>query len=85
MGPVASLLAMDRTTLTAALKALERRGLVNVRQDPDDRRSRILILTERGHKALLQAVPAWERTHRAVEDALATDPHELRKGLRSLV
>ena len=30
MGPVASLLAMDRTTLTAALKPLERRGLVKV-------------------------------------------------------
>src|SRR5271165_5651241 len=41
MGPVASLLAMDRTTLTAALKPLERRGLVKVLQDPSDRRSRI--------------------------------------------
>src|SRR6202035_5815768 len=45
MGPVASLLAMDRTTLTAALKPLERRGLVKVSQDPSDRRSRILALT----------------------------------------
>ena len=32
MGPVASLLAMDRTTLTAALKPLERRGLL---KNPD--------------------------------------------------
>src|ERR1700733_2686081 len=30
MSAVASLLAMDRTTLTAALKVLERRGLVKV-------------------------------------------------------
>jgi DNA-binding MarR family transcriptional regulator len=48
MGPVASLLAMDRTTLTAALKPLERRGLVKISQDPADRRSRILTLTARG-------------------------------------
>src|ERR1043165_8979961 len=34
---VASLLAMDRTTLTAALKPLERRGLVRVGVDPADR------------------------------------------------
>src|ERR1700735_927000 len=39
MGSVADLLAMDRTTLTAALKPLERRGLVAVAADPADRRS----------------------------------------------
>src|SRR3954447_19400361 len=38
MGPVAALLAMDRTTLTAALKPLERRGLVEIKSDPNDRR-----------------------------------------------
>ena len=43
MGPVADLLAMDRTTLTAALKPLERRGLVRIGQNKIDRRSRILI------------------------------------------
>src|SRR5690606_30297696 len=36
MGPVATVLAMDRTTLTAALKPLERRGLVAVEADPRD-------------------------------------------------
>ncbi len=34
IGSVAGLLAMDRTTLTAALKPLERRGLVTVTIDP---------------------------------------------------
>src|SRR5438128_9506101 len=36
MGPVADLLAMDRTTLTAALKPLERHGLVEIAVDPAD-------------------------------------------------
>src|SRR3954471_12272265 len=45
IGAVASLLAMDRTTLTANLKPLTRRGLVEVRIDGTDRRSRRLILT----------------------------------------
>ena len=35
LGAVAALLAMDRTTLTAALKPLERRGLVVVAQSRD--------------------------------------------------
>src|ERR1700721_282678 len=37
MGAVASLLAMDRTTWTAALKPLERRKLVKVTADPGGR------------------------------------------------
>src|SRR5215472_3891067 len=42
MGAVASLLGMDRTTLTAALKPLQRRGLLKITVDPADRRSRIM-------------------------------------------
>ena len=38
MGPVARLLAMDRTTLTAALKPLSARGWVSIEPDPKDRR-----------------------------------------------
>jgi DNA-binding MarR family transcriptional regulator len=38
IGSVAALLAMDRTTLTANLKPLERRGLVETAVDPADRR-----------------------------------------------
>jgi DNA-binding MarR family transcriptional regulator len=84
MGPVASLLAMDRTTLTAALKPLERRGLVKVSQDPSDRRSRILMLTSQGKELLVRALPVWQRTHREVEELIPTqDPGELRKSLRA--
>lgn len=70
MGPVADLLAMDRTTLTAALKPLERRGLVRVAKDKNDRRSRILVLTAKGKKLLAQAVPIWRNTHVEVEEQL---------------
>src|SRR5258708_18472478 len=45
MGAVAALLAMDRTTLTAALKPLERRGLIHILVDPEDTRSRLIKLT----------------------------------------
>src|ERR1700680_4256879 len=56
-GSIASLLAMDRTTLTAALKPLERRGLVTVTADPTDRRSRLMALTAKGMTLLARAVP----------------------------
>jgi DNA-binding MarR family transcriptional regulator len=67
MAPVASLLAMDRTTLTAALKPLERRGLVRVAVDPADRRGRLLRLTPKGGRLLARAVPVWMEHHRRLE------------------
>ena len=59
MRSVVNLLAMDRTTLTAALKPLERRGLVTVTVDPADRRSRQLTLTPAGRRLLAAAAPIW--------------------------
>lgn len=70
LGDVARLLAMDRTTLTAALKPLERRGLLSVSSDPKDKRSRLLSLTEAGLDLLQQAVPVWRSTHDEVDSLL---------------
>ena len=84
MGPVASLLAMDRTTLTAALKPLERRGLVKVSPDPADRRSRRIGLTRKGRTLLARAVPIWEHAHLKVEALLPEgEPARLRSNLRA--
>src|SRR5579884_2886949 len=52
IGAVAALLAMDRTTLTANLKPLVRRGLVAMAVDPADRRRTCLSLTAAGRAAL---------------------------------
>jgi DNA-binding MarR family transcriptional regulator len=85
MGSVADLLALDRTTLTANLKPLERRGLVKVTVDAHDRRSRRLVLTPAGREALAAAAPIWKRTHARVERALrATSADVMRAGLRDL-
>src|SRR6202161_253119 len=85
MAPVAALLAMDRTTLTAALKPLQRRGLVEVTPDPADKRGRLLRLTFEGRALLREAVPIWETAHGAVEQLLpGGDPDSLRTSLRAL-
>jgi DNA-binding MarR family transcriptional regulator len=84
MGPVASLLAMDRTTLTAALKPLERRGLVKVLRDASDGRTRILKLTAKGKSLLARAVPVWQRTHHDMEQLIPDgNPDRLRRSLRA--
>ncbi|MBI1212934.1 MAG: MarR family transcriptional regulator [Alphaproteobacteria bacterium] len=84
LGAVASLLAMDRTTLTANLKPLVKRGFVVVEVDPRDKRGRLLKLTPKGMTVLTAAVPIWTRTHREVERPLS-DADELRGSLRALV
>jgi DNA-binding MarR family transcriptional regulator len=70
IGDVADLLAMDRTTLTANLKPLERRGLLKVKVDKRDKRNRLLVLTAAGRALLAAAAPIWTRTHAATEKLL---------------
>ncbi len=85
LGNLASLLAMDRTTLTAALKPLERRKLVRVAVDKEDRRSRRLILTPAGRALLAKAVPIWMDEHAALDQELAAYPlDQLRTTLRAI-
>jgi DNA-binding MarR family transcriptional regulator len=85
MGAVAELLAVDRTTLTAALKPLERRGLVKVKEDPADRRGRRLSLTPKGMQLLAEATPIWERTHEGLEALLEEgEADRLRRDLKAI-
>ena len=85
IGSVSALLAMDRTTLTANLKPLERRGLVCMTIDDADRRTRRLTLTPAGRALLAGAVPIWRRTHAAIDRLLAgSNPERLRADLRAL-
>jgi DNA-binding MarR family transcriptional regulator len=66
IGSVSALLAMDRTTLTAALKPLERRGLVKVVIDDADRRNRRLVLTSAGRALLIGRASCRERVSKQV-------------------
>jgi DNA-binding MarR family transcriptional regulator len=85
MRPVAKLLAMDRTTLTAALKPLERRGLVRIASSAADRRTRLLALTKVGEEVLAAAVPIWRETHAAIESQLDSfAPDALRAALTAV-
>lgn len=85
IGAVAALLALDRTTLTANLKPLERRGLVKVKVDRADKRSRRLILTPAGRAILAAAAPIWKRAHAETERLLrSAGPDVVRASLREL-
>ncbi len=61
MSELAKILGMDRTTLTAALKPLERRGLLQLGKNTEDRRARQMTLTDAGRALVSEAVPLWEQ------------------------
>jgi DNA-binding MarR family transcriptional regulator len=85
MRDVSDLLAMDRTTLTANLKPLERRGLVAVAADEADKRTRRLTLTPAGMALLAKAVPIWVETEAEIEALLGrSSPDRLRGDLTLL-
>jgi DNA-binding MarR family transcriptional regulator len=71
IGELAHFLAMDRTTLTAMTKPMEKRGILEVLIDPIDRRRRRLRLTAGGHALLKCAYPLWRRAHAELDDTLA--------------
>jgi DNA-binding MarR family transcriptional regulator len=84
MGAVAEFLAMDRTTLTAALKPLVRRKLIRIVADPKDARARLVQLTASGKALLARAVPIWRASHAAIEKDLGRPAASLKDELRQL-
>lgn len=85
IGSVASLLAMDRTTLTANLKPLQRRNLLKVAVDKEDKRSRRLALTAAGRALVAKAFPVWQQAHAETEKLLTgISADNLRSALRAL-
>ncbi|XDA99542.1 MarR family transcriptional regulator [Sulfitobacter sp. LCG007] len=82
LGDLTGILAMDRTTITAALKPLERRRLVESLPDPEDARARRLRLTDQGRAVLKAALPIWRATHDRIDTLLSEiTPDALRGGL----
>lgn len=83
IGSVASLLAMDRTTLTAALKPLVRRRLVAISVDKKDRRTRLLTIRPAGRALLAKGFLIWRQAHRELERTVL-EPAALRAALLAL-
>ena len=85
MADLVSLLAIDRTTLIAALKTLDRRGFVKITDDPSDHRVRRIRLTRRGRVLIMTSLPVWKRTSLEIESRLAgTDLDSFRQILQAL-
>jgi DNA-binding MarR family transcriptional regulator len=85
IGALAAELVLDRTTLSANLKPLQRRGLLQVLPDPADGRGRLVALTPGGQQLLAEALPLWQAVQeRTAASHPGLDWPPVRQGLRTL-
>jgi DNA-binding MarR family transcriptional regulator len=85
-GEVARRMGVDRTTMVALIDELQVKGLVQRRQDPQDRRKNVVELTGAGHDTLSQATRAAAEAERIFLRPLAGDQaQEFKQALQALV
>jgi DNA-binding MarR family transcriptional regulator len=63
---IARALVIDRTSVTRAIRPLEKAGLLRVARSPNDARSKIVVITRAGERMLRDAYPRWERTTKRI-------------------
>jgi DNA-binding MarR family transcriptional regulator len=73
IGTLAEDLAMDRTTMTANLKVLQRRGLLTVRRDHDDSRVKLVTMTRAGRSLLAKCVAPWQVANDVMRNRVRAD------------
>jgi DNA-binding MarR family transcriptional regulator len=63
LGELSRFLAVDHATMTAAVRKLEKRGLVTQGSDARDRRARCVALTAAGEALVARAMVIWRDEH----------------------
>jgi DNA-binding MarR family transcriptional regulator len=82
---LARLLVMDRSTLGHLLRPLEKRGFVKLKVSKQDRRSRIVALTQTGAAVVTKARPRWAAAQRRFERTFGKEAAlELRTVLKEI-
>jgi DNA-binding MarR family transcriptional regulator len=72
MNVLADRMVMDRATLGHNLRPLEAQGLVTMAAG-EDRRSRVVTLTDVGRRKLAEARPAWKAAQKTFEAAFGPE------------
>jgi len=60
-------LLMDRTTLTRNLRPLEKQELISTKPG-EDKRTRLIDLSEKGKSRLEEAIPIWKQSQKRVTE-----------------
>ncbi len=66
---LAEMVDLDQSALSRGLQALERQSLIES-VPGEDRRTRIVTLTEQGERKILDCIPYWEKAQEAARKAI---------------
>jgi DNA-binding MarR family transcriptional regulator len=78
------LLQMDESTLSRNVERMCARGWLRLKRD-QDRRSHLIVLTDKGKALIRQSLPAWQQAQDEVSKSLGTENvAALRSALRKL-
>ncbi|PWJ43247.1 winged helix DNA-binding protein [Sediminitomix flava] len=66
-------LKTSHSAVSQMMSNLERRALVEIKKDPEDKRRRNVQLTEKGKELLAQVRPIWNGLQKAMAEILEQD------------
>ncbi|MGA0542442.1 MarR family winged helix-turn-helix transcriptional regulator [Neotabrizicola sp. VNH66] len=73
---ISSMIAFDRSTIGSVLDRLEKRGLIERRESQEDRRQRLISLTDAGRQLLEDCKDAVERVQNRIVGVLNREERE---------
>jgi DNA-binding MarR family transcriptional regulator len=83
---IASFVGIDRTATSRALRGMESEGFIARLSGESDKRTRRIVLTEKGRHAVVQATPYARENGQLLADLLTSDEaDELQRLLRVLI
>jgi DNA-binding MarR family transcriptional regulator len=78
------LLQMDESTLSRNVERMCARGWLRLKRD-EDRRSHLIVITDKGKALIRQSIPAWQQAQDEVSKSLGSENvAALRSSLRKL-
>lgn len=70
------ILLLDQTTITRNINLLKQNGYVDITKDPQDARTKVITLTEKGDEKLNEAAPIWEEIQEKIINDIGLEKYE---------
>ncbi|MFC9539321.1 MarR family winged helix-turn-helix transcriptional regulator [Lysinibacillus sp. NPDC056959] len=73
---LSEILLLDQTTITRNINLLKQNGYVDLTKDPQDARTKVITLTEKGGEKLTEAAPIWEEIQEKIINDIGLEKYE---------
>lgn len=70
------ILLLDQTTITRNINLLKQNGYVDLNRDPQDARTKVITLTDKGIEKLNEAAPIWQDIQERIINDIGIEKYE---------